>query len=510
MNPISTFLTPEQYLQRMRSTAVYNVAKRTPLNLAEVLSARFNNQIWIKREDLQPVHSFKLRGAYSAMSRLSTDQLANGVVAASAGNHAQGVALAAQKLGSHATIVVPKTTPTLKQDAIKSFGAKLILHGDTYDDSYTYAIQESRTRKLTFIHPYDDPEVIAGQGTIGLELHEQLPPDCTHVFVAVGGGGLISGVALALKQLRPEIKIIGVEPKDSNAMTLSIKIGERVKLDRVGLFADGVAVKQVGIETFRICQEWVDDWITVSNDQICAAIKDIFEDQRAILEPAGALSLAGMKAYINKHKFTNQSMAMIACGANINFDRLRHIAERAALGENSEAIFAIKIPERPGSFLTLCNLLGGRSVTEFNYRMQNRQEATVFAGIQTKDPFESMEIWSLLKDSGFESWDLSENELAKTHIRHMIGGPSLDAIDERIFHFDFPERPGALLEFLSSMSGGWNISLFHYRNHGSDMGRVLVGIQVPPDSAEKFDKFLEKIGFTFTEVSGDPSIRLFL
>jgi threonine dehydratase len=510
MSTVSTVWTPEQYLQRMRSTAVYNVAQRTPLNHAEALSKRFHNKIWIKREDLQPVHSFKLRGAYSAMSRLSSEQLEQGVIAASAGNHAQGVALAAKHLGCKSTIVVPKTTPTLKQNAIKGFGAELILAGDSYDDAYAFAVKESKVRRLTFVHPYDDREVIAGQGTIGLELHEQLPPETTHVFVAVGGGGLISGVALALKQLRPTIKIIGVEPEDSNAMTLSIKIGERVQLDKVGLFADGVAVKHVGAETFRICREWVDDWITVSNDQICAAIKDIFEDQRAVLEPAGALSLAGMKTYLHKHRLTDQTVAMIACGANINFDRLRHIAERAALGENSEAIFAIKIPEKPGSFLELCQLLGNRSITEFNYRMQNPSEATVFAGIQTKDPFEAMEIWSLLKSSGFESWDLSENELAKTHVRHMIGGPSIHAENERIFHFDFPERPGALLEFLSSMSGGWNISLFHYRNHGSDIGRVLVGIQVPPSLEERFQKFLGSLGFPYTEVSKDASIRLFL
>lgn len=510
MNRVRIVWTPEQYLQRMRSTAVYNVAQKSPLNHAEVLSRRLQNQIWIKREDLQPVHSFKLRGAYSALSRLSSEQLSQGVIAASAGNHAQGVALAAKHLGCRSVIVVPKTTPTLKQNAIKSYDAELILEGDSYDDAYAFALEESKSRGLNFIHPYDDPEVIAGQGTIGLELHEQLLSDCSHVFVAVGGGGLISGVALALKQLRPEIKIIGVEPNDSNAMTLSVKIGERIRLDRVGLFADGVAVKQVGEETFRICREYVDDWITVSNDQICAAIKDIFEDQRAILEPAGALSLAGMKVYLQKNRIINQSVAMIACGANINFDRLRHIAERAALGENSEAIFAIKIPEKPGSFLQLCQLLRDRSVTEFNYRMRSEKEATVFAGIQTKDPFEAMEIWSLLKSSGFESWDLSENELAKTHVRHMIGGPSPYAANERVFHFDFPERPGALLKFLKSMSGGWNISLFHYRNHGSDTGRVLVGVEVPHPTEDEFSRFLQSLEFDYTEVSKDASIRLFL
>lgn len=500
-------LTPEQYLQRMRSSAVYNVAVKTPLLRADLLSERSGSEVFLKREDLQPVFSFKLRGAYAAISRLSTEELNAGVIAASAGNHAQGVALAAKQLGVKSVIVVPTTTPEVKQRAIVSRGAELILFGDSYDDAYKHAMTISEQRGLTFVHPYDHPDVIAGQGTIGLELHEQLPLETDAVFVAIGGGGLISGIALALKQLRPGIKIIGVEPEDSDAMSQSIRKGERVRLDRVGIFADGVAVKFVGEETFDIVRQYVDEIITVSNDAICAAVKEVFEDQRAILEPAGALAIAGLRSYSEHNPGV---YCAVACGANINFDRLRHISERASLGEHSEAIFAIKIPEKPGSFKKLCEQFGCRSITEFNYRMSDSAQAVVFAGIQTKSEIDRQQIQNELTSSGFETIDLTSNELAKTHIRHMIGGKSHLAADERLFHFDFPERPGALANFLYELGGKWNISLFHYRNHGSDQGRVLAGIQVPESTAADFNLFLNSLGYEFVEETENPAIQLFV
>ncbi len=503
-----THLTPAEYLQKIRSSAVYNVAIKTPLEFAPVISQRVGCEVFLKREDLQPVFSFKLRGAYAAMSRLTSAQLSKGVVAASAGNHAQGVALAAQQLSCSATIVVPVTTPEVKTRAIQALGATLIKHGDTYDDAYAHARLLESENGFVFVHPYDDPDVIAGQGTIGLELDEQLPANCEAVFVAIGGGGLISGIALALKQLRPSIKVIGVEPEDSDAMFLSLQAGERVMLDRVGIFADGVAVKLVGEETFRICQDWVDEVIVVSNDEICAAVKDVFEDRRAVLEPAGALAIAGLKAYASSRPVEG-SLAAVACGANVNFDRLRHISERAALGEHSEAVLAVKIPERPGSFRHLCETLGGRSITEFNYRMGDADQAVIFVGLNIRSQVDLDSVLADLDHRGFQAFDLSANEIAKTHVRHMVGGKSPLATNERLFHFDFPERPGALLNFLNSLGQGWNISMFHYRNHGADKGRVLCGIQVPGDSPD-FDRFLDELGYDYSEETENVALRLFL
>jgi threonine dehydratase len=500
-------LSPAEYLLKMRESGVYNVAIKSPFEHAPLLSKRSGSEVFLKREDLQPVFSFKLRGAYSAIAKLSAEELAKGVICASAGNHAQGVALAAQKLGTKALIVVPVTTPELKQQAIIQLGAELICFGDTYDDANLHARELAITRGMTFIHPYDDPDVIAGQGTIGLELHDEMPEDIDAVFVAVGGGGLISGVALALKQLRPGIKIIGVEPEDSDAMFRSLAAGERVILPRVGLFADGVAVRQVGEETFRLAQEFVDEVMLVSNDAICAAVKEVFEDRRAILEPAGALAIAGLRAFAKKQ--TGKYVA-IACGANVNFDRLRYIAEQAALGEQSEAIFAVKIPEKPGSFKLLCETLEDRNITEFNYRMGNLKDATVFVGMQIKGESDIERVLQKLDLAGFAALDLSQNDLAKTHVRHMVGGRSSDAVDERLFHFDFPERPGALSKFLNALGGGWNISLFHYRNHGSDKGRVLAGIQVPFATDFEFDEFLVALGYDYVEETDNPVRSLFL
>ncbi|MBS1727779.1 MAG: threonine ammonia-lyase, biosynthetic [Armatimonadetes bacterium] len=503
-------LTPAEYLQRIRSSAVYNVAIKSPLEYAPVISQRTGCEVFLKREDLQPVFSFKLRGAYAAMSRLSPAQLRRGVVAASAGNHAQGVALAARQLSCSATIVVPVTTPEVKTRAIEALGATLVKHGDTYDDAYAHARELESEHNFVFVHPYDDPDVIAGQGTIGLELDEQLPKDCEAVFVAIGGGGLISGIALALKQLRPGIKVIGVEPEDSDAMFLSLQAGERVLLDRVGIFADGVAVKQVGAETFRIAQDWVDEVIVVTNDAICAAVKDVFEDRRAVLEPAGALAIAGLKEYAERNGLQGARLAAVACGANVNFDRLRHISERAALGEHSEAILAVRIPERPGSFRQLCETLGNRSITEFNYRMGDAEEAIIFVGLHTKSASEVETILAELSAKGFEAFDLTTNEIAKTHVRHMVGGKSAHATDERLFHFDFPERPGALLNFLNSLGQSWNISMFHYRNHGADKGRVLCGIQVPAATEDDFQRFLTQLGYDYSEETENLALRLFL
>ncbi len=504
----TNYLSPAEYLQRVRSSAVYDVATKTLLEFAPAISAKLGNQVFLKREDLQPVFSFKLRGAYAAMSRLTPSELKKGVIAASAGNHAQGVALAAQKLACQATIVVPLTTPEVKQRAILALGAELIRHGDSYDEAYNHSLEIAQQRNLVFIHPYDNPDVIAGQGTIGVELDEQLPADCEAVFVPIGGGGLISGVALALKQLRPGIKVIGVEPEDSDAAYQSLKANKRIKLDKAGIFADGVAVRQVGEETFRIIQTWVDEVIVVSNDAICAAIKDVFEDRRAILEPSGALALAGLKQYAEQT--TGKTFAAIASGANVNFDRLRHISERAALGEHSEAILAVRIPERPGSFRQLCECLGDRSITEFNYRMADANQATIFVGFNIKTALEIVQILEKLSTNGFEAHDLSTNELAKTHVRHMVGGRCDTATDERLFHFDFPERPGALSQFLNQLGQNWNISMFHYRNHGADKGRVLCGIQVPPATEKNFDLFLTTLGYDHTDETNNPALRLFL
>ena len=498
------------YLERILNAQVYDVAIESPLEVAPSLSRRMHNRLLLKREDMQPVFSFKLRGAYNKMVKLPAAALKRGVIAASAGNHAQGVALAAQKLGCEATIVMPVTTPQIKVDAVRARGANVVLHGDSYDEASLHARELERRRRLTFVHPYDDPDVIAGQGTIGMEILRQYTKPIHAIFAAVGGGGLIAGIAAYVKRLRPEIKVIGVEPEDADAMYRSLKSGRRVKLDQVGLFADGVAVKQVGAETFRLCRELVDDMIRVDTDAMCAAIKDVFEDTRAILEPAGALAIAGAKAYVERTKIRGKTLVAIACGANMNFDRLRFVAEEAELGEQREAILAVTIPERPGSFKTFCALLGPRNITEFNYRYADSKEAHVFVGVQVHDREETARLVRSLRRHGLRTLDFSDNELAKLHVRHLVGGHAPAVANEILYRFEFPERPGALMKFLNAMSRGWNISLFHYRNHGADYGRVLVGMQVPPQDKKKFRAFLAKVGYPYCDESRNAAYRMFL
>jgi threonine dehydratase len=498
------------YLERILSSRVYDVANETPLDHAPSLSARLGNRIVLKREDLQPVFSFKLRGAYNKMARLPAAALKRGVIAASAGNHAQGVALAAQKLGCAATIVMPVTTPQIKIAAVKARGARVVLEGDGYDEAYAHARVLARQRRLTFVHPYDDPDVIAGQGTIAMEILSQHARPIHAIFVPIGGGGLISGIAAYVKRLRPEIKVIGVEPVDADAMHRSLRAGRRVKLAQVGLFADGVAVKQVGAETFRLCRQLVDEVILVDTDEICAAIKDVFEDARAVLEPAGALAIAGAKAYVARTGIRNRTLVAVASGANMNFDRLRFVAEEAELGEKREAVLAVTIPERPGSFREFCSLIGTRNITEFNYRYADPRAACVFAGLQVRDRNETRKLVRKLRSRGLKALDFSDNELAKLHIRHTVGGHAPSVHHEILYRFEFPERPGALMKFLTAMSGNWNISLFHYRNHGADYGRVLVGMQVPPRDKRKFRTFLARLGYPFRDETKNPAYRLFL
>ncbi len=498
------------YLERILTARVYDVAIESPLDLAGNLSRRLGNTVYLKREDLQPVFSFKLRGAYNKMARLTPAQLKRGVVAASAGNHAQGVALAAQKLGAKAVIVMPATTPQIKIDAVASRGAKVVLHGDSYDEAYEHAMELTKKLKGTFVHPYDDPDVIAGQGTIAMEMLRQHQDPIHAVYVPVGGGGLIAGIAAYVKRLRPDIKVIGVEPEDADAMARSLCRNERVRLAQVGIFADGVAVKQVGKETFRLAQLYVDEVIRVDNDAICAAIKDVFEDTRSILEPAGALSVAGLKAAVAGDKLKGKNLIAIASGANMNFDRLRHVAERAELGEKREAILAVTIPETPGSFKAFCSLLGARNITEFNYRYDDPKLARVFVGLQIQGTGEIQKLVMQLKKHKLEAIDLTDNEMAKLHVRHLVGGHAPLASNELIYRFEFPERPGALMNFLNSMSHDWNISLFHYRNHGTDYGRILVGIQVPPKEKPSFRKFLDKLGYRYWDETRNPAYKLFL
>ncbi len=498
------------YLERVLNARVYDVAVETPLELAPSLSARLHNRLLLKREDMQPVFSFKLRGAYNKMANLPPAALRRGVITASAGNHAQGVALAAQKLGCAATIVMPITTPQIKIAAVKARGGKVVLHGDSYDEAYAHARGIERRGHLTFVHPYDDPDVIAGQGTIAMEILHQHAQPIDAIFVAIGGGGLISGIAAYVKRLRPEVKVIGVQPEDADAMRRSLKGGRRVKLAHVGLFADGVAVKQVGRETFRLCREFVDDVILVDTDAMCAAIKDVFEDTRAVLEPAGGLAVAGAKAYVERTRARDRTLVAVACGANMNFDRLRFVAEEAELGEKREAILAVTIPERPGSFRAFCALVGARNITEFNYRYADPGQAHVFVGIQVQDRGEKERLVRKLRRRGLKTLDFSNNELAKLHIRHTVGGRAPGLETEILYRFEFPERPGALMDFLAAMSRGWNISLFHYRNHGADYGRVLVGMQVPPRDKLKFRRFLERMGYPYCEETRNPAYRLFL
>ena len=498
------------YLQRILAARVYDVAIETPLDLASNLSKRLGCRVLLKREDLQPVFSFKLRGAYNKMVRLPKATLARGVIAASAGNHAQGVALAAQKLRCKATIVMPVTTPHIKVEAVRARGARVVLHGDSYDEAYNHAKNSAEKQRLAFVHPYDDPDVIAGQGTIGMEILRQHAAPIAAIFVPVGGGGLIAGIAAYVKRLRPEIKIIGVEPEDADAMYQSLKAGRRVKLAQVGLFADGVAVKQVGSETFRLCRTLVDEVIRVDTDAMCAAIKDVFTDTRVILEPAGALAIAGAKVYAERARARGKTLVAVASGANMNFDRLRFVAEEAELGEHREAILAVTIPERPGSFKAFCELLGPRNVTEFNYRYDNPASAQVFVGVQVKNREETARLVAALRRAGLKTVDLSNNDLAKLHVRHTVGGHTPLVKDEILYRFEFPERPGALIRFLTSMSRGWNISLFHYRNHGADYGRVLVGMQVPAKDKQQFQKFLDKVGYPYYDETRNPAYRLFL
>lgn len=498
------------YLVQILTARVYDVAQETPLELAPNLSARLNNQLLLKREDMQSVFSFKLRGAYNKMAQLPPDVLAQGVITASAGNHAQGVALAAHQLGTQAIIVMPVTTPQVKVAAVQARGGKVVLHGDTYDDACAYARQLEAEKGLTFIHPFDDPYVIAGQGTIGMEILRQYQQPIHGIFVAIGGGGLIAGIAAYIKRLRPEIRIIGVEPVDASAMYQSLEAGYRVRLSQVGLFADGVAVREVGEETFRLCQQYVDEIILVDTDDICAAIKDVFEDTRSILEPAGALAIAGAKAYAEREQLQGQTLIAVACGANMNFDRLRFVAERAELGERREAIFAVTIPEQRGSLRQFCECMGTRNLTEFNYRIADAREAHIFVGIQIQNRADAQRMAAGFEAQGFKTLDLTDDELTKLHLRHMVGGRSPLAEHELLYQFEFPERPGALMKFVGSMSPAWNISLFHYRNNGADYARIVVGIQVPPEEMPQWQAFLDALGYRYWNESQNPAYKLFL
>jgi len=498
------------YLQKILTARVYDVAIESSLDDAPRLSSRLGNRVLLKREDTQPVFSFKLRGAYNKMAQLAPEQLARGVICASAGNHAQGVALSAQRLGCRAVIVMPVTTPKLKSDAVRALKGEVVLHGESYSDAYLHARELAVERGFEFVHPFDDPDVIAGQGTVGMEILRQHQHPIEAVFVAVGGGGLISGVAAYLKAVRPVIKVIGVQMVDSDAMLRSVRAGSRVTLNEVGLFSDGTAVKLVGEETFRLARTLVDDFVVVDSDAVCAAIKDVFEDTRSILEPAGAMGVAGLKKYAADRKLAERTLIAITCGANMNFDRLRFVAERAEVGEEREALFAVTIPERRGSFKRLCELIGPRSVTEFNYRISDEQEAHVFVGLSIRSREESAGILREWNDAGFTTIDLTDDELSKLHVRHMVGGRSRLARDERLYRFDFPERPGALMRFLSSMHPDWNISLFHYRNQGADFGRVLVGVQVPPDESHEFHEFVAGLAYPCVDETENPAYRLFL
>jgi threonine dehydratase len=527
-------LSPADYLTKILTARVYDVAHETALEPARALSRRLHNSVLFKREDQQPVRSFKLRGAYNKMAQLSPEQLAKGVICASAGNHAQGVALSASKLGARAVIVMPTTTPQVKVDAVRGFGGEVVLFGESYSDAYGHSLELQSKEGLTFVHPFDDPDVIAGQGTIAMEMLRQVQtlgadkaaksgnksghisgPHLDAVFVAIGGGGLISGVANYIKAVDPRIKVIGVQMNDSDAMMQSVAAGQRVTLPDVGLFSDGTAVKLVGEETYRIASGLVDEFMTVDTDAVCAAIKDVFVDTRSIVEPAGALAVAAIKQYVATHKTKGETYAAILCGANMNFDRLRFVAERAEVGEEREALFAVTIPEERGSFKRFCELIGDlpggpRNVTEFNYRISDAERAHVFVGLTTQKRGESTKIATAFGKQGFNALDLTHDELAKEHIRHMVGGISNLAQDERLLRFVFPERPGALLKFLSLMRPGWNISLFHYRNQGADYGRILVGLQVPQSDDKAFEQFLKTLGYPYVEETHNPVYRMFL
>jgi threonine dehydratase len=502
---------PEKYLNKILNARVYDVARETPLEPAAILSARLANTVLIKREDLQPVFSFKLRGAYAKILSLSKAERERGVVAASAGNHAQGVALAAKKLGVPATIVMPRTTPEIKIEAVGNWSPRIVLHGDDYQEAYEKSLEIAEAEGLSYVHPYDDPEIIAGQGTVGMEILRQCTGDIDAIFVPVGGGGLIAGVAAYVKAVRPEVKIIGVEPEDAASMHDALRAGRRITLDRVGIFADGVAVRRVGKETFRLARKLVDGMVLVGVDEICAAIKDLFDDTRSIAEPAGALAVAGLKKYAAERGLEGRTLVAINSGANVNFDRLRHIAERAEIGENRESLFAVTIPERRGSFREFCGILGKLSVTEFNYRFSDRAEARIFLGLRLSGGVAEKEtILRTLRENDYPVIDMTDNDAAKLHIRYMIGGRPAHLADEVLYRFQFPERPGALLNFLNHMGERWNISLFHYRNHGSAFGRVLCGMQVPDSDKAAFEAFLDALGYSHWRETDNAVYRTFL
>ena len=503
----------QDYLQKILTSRVYDVAIESPLDEARGLSLRLGHHVFFKREDKQPVFSFKLRGAYNKMAKLNPKALAKGVICASAGNHAQGVAMGARRLGCQAIIVMPVTTPQVKIDAVARFGGdnvQIVLHGESYSDAALHAKALEQKKGLTFVHPFDDPDVIAGQGTVAMEILRQHAGPIDAVFVAIGGGGLISGVAAYIKAVRPEIKVIGVQTNDSDAMAKSVKAGKRITLADVGLFADGTAVKLVGEETLRLTRELVDEFVVVTTDEVCAAIKDIYQDTRSIVEPSGAMGVAGLKQYAARHGGEGRTYVAINCGANMNFDRLRFVAERAEVGEQREALLAVTIPEERGSFKRFCELIGPRSVTEFNYRISDEQEAHVFLGVSVKGKGESSRLAQEFESQGFAAVDLTQDELAKTHIRHMVGGRSSLAEGERLFRFEFPERPGALMKFLTSLPPGWNISLFHYRNQGADFGRILVGLQVPKQDTKAIKPLLDALGYVYADETRNPVYRLFL
>ncbi len=502
---------PETYIKRILNANIYDLAVVTPLDDARLLSQRTGNKVLLKREDLQPVFSFKLRGAYNKLLQLSQEEKDRGVICASAGNHAQGLALGSQHLGIKATIVMPRTTPAIKVDAVKARGAKVVLHGDNYDEASAHAKKLMAEKGLTYIHPFDDPDVIAGQGTIGMEILRQHPGKIDAIFIAVGGGGLAAGIASYVKYLRPETKIIAVESEESACLYAAMQKKKRVTLPQVGIFADGIAVAQIGEETFRVLRKTVDEVITVSNDEICAGIKDIFEDTRSIAEPAGATGVAGLKKYVAEHGITGQTLVAIDCGANINFDRLRYISERTEIGEQREVVLAVTIPERPGAYKEFCKALGKRNVTEFNYRYADSREAHVFVGVSVAAGGHGrQELVDELSAQGYSFLDLTENELAKLHLRHMVGGHAPELDNEVLYRFEFPERPGALYTFLNKVAGRWNISLFHYRNHGSASARVLVGMQVPKADKAELKNFLAELSYPYWEETGNPAYKLFL
>ncbi len=501
---------PDLYLRAIEHARVYDVARETPLEIAPHLSARLRNEVLFKREDLQPVFSFKLRGAYNKIAQMSDAECATGVICASAGNHAQGVAMSARRRGCKAVIVMPSTTPEIKVRAVEALGGTVVLHGDSYSDASEHARRLCEETGLHFVHPYDDPLVIAGQGTIAEEVLRQAPRDVDAVFVPIGGGGLIGGMAVYLKHFSPQTRVIGVEPVDSAAMHDSLKAGRRIVLDQVGIFADGVAVKQVGEHTFDLARRFVDDIVLVDTDEICAAIKDIFDDNRTIVEPAGALGVAGMKKYVQREGVHGQTLVCINSGANMNFDRLRHVAERTEMGEKREGLFAVTIPERPGAFLEFCRRLEGRVITEFNYRLSSRTEAQIFVGVGIQGEEDAARIQRRLEEAGYPVISLMNNELAKLHIRHMVGGRSPLVKDEVVYRFEFPEKPGALLRFLEHSAGRWNISLFHYRNHGAAFGRVLAGLEVPEAERKELRAFLDRLGYAWVEETDNPAYRLFL